>query len=84
MAKEGKLELEVEVSDNELVLIAAPLGEDVAARIAKVRLAVKLADVPWRLVADAIVGPDEVAVRHRVRLLLDLPQILGVARRRRR
>ena len=59
-------------------------GDDLAARIAEVDSAVELADVPRRLFADAIDGADEVAVGHRVRRLLELPQILGQARHRRR
>src|SRR5207247_9463221 len=55
-----------------------------AARIAKIALAVELADVPWLLVADPVDGADEVAVGHRVGGLLQLPQIFGEPRHGRR
>src|SRR3954451_20349126 len=67
----------VEVGDDERVLIARGHGQHLAARIAKVALAVKLADVPWRFVADAIDRADEVAVGDGVRGLFELPEILG-------
>ena len=38
--------VEVEVGDDELVLVARRLGDDLAARVAEVALAVELADVP--------------------------------------
>ena len=53
------------------------VDEHLAARVAEVRLPVELADGPRLLGADAVDGADEVAVRHRVRRLLELPQVLG-------
>src|SRR5436305_5680775 len=67
----------IEVRDHERVLIARGHREHLAARIAEVALAVKLADVPRRLVADAVDGADEVAVRDGVGGLLELPEIFG-------
>src|SRR3954454_16554088 len=67
----------VEVGDDESVLIARRDGKHLAARIAEVALSVKLADVPRRFVADAVDRADEVAVRDRVRRLLELPEIFG-------
>src|SRR4051795_4308512 len=67
----------VEVGDDEGVLIARRDGEHLAARIAEVALAVKLADVPRRFVADAVDRADKVAVRDGVRGLLELPEIFG-------
>src|SRR5436853_7479825 len=67
----------VEVRGHERVLIARGDGEHLAARIAEVALAVKLADVPGRFVADAVDGADEVAVGDGVRRLLQLPEIFG-------
>ena len=58
--------------------------EDLPARIAEVALPVELADVPRRLGPDAVDGADEVAVRDRVRRLLELPQVLRQPRDRRR
>src|SRR3954452_20802363 len=67
----------VEVGDDEGVLIARRDGEHLAARIAEVALAIKLADVPRRFVADAVDRADEIAVRDGVRRLLELPEIFG-------
>src|SRR6185503_3945556 len=46
------------------------------ARIAEVTLPVELSDVPRLLVADAIDGADEITIRHRMRRLLEPPEIL--------
>src|SRR4051812_730203 len=67
----------VEVGDDESVLIARGHRQHLAAWIAEVALAVKLADVPWRFVADAVDGTDKVAVGDGVRGLLELPEIFG-------
>src|ERR1700676_2387328 len=67
--------VEIEIRDQNLVLIAARLRDDLAARIAEVALAVELADVPGLLGAYAINCAHEISVRHRVRRLLQLPQI---------
>src|SRR3954471_17898258 len=64
----------VEVGDDESVLIARSHRQHLPARIAEIALAVKLADVPWCFVADAIDRADEVAVRDGVRGLLELPE----------
>src|SRR4029077_17097756 len=68
--------VEAELADDQLVLVLAPARQDLAARIDEVRVAVELTDVPRRLGADAVDRADEVAIRHRVRGLLDLPQVL--------
>src|SRR5688572_12629755 len=70
-------ELEIEVGDDQLVAIAAADRDDLPAGIAEVALAVELADVPGRFVADAIDRADEVPVGNGVRRLLQLPEILG-------
>src|SRR3954451_4772850 len=57
----------VEIGDDERVLIAGRDGKHLAARIAEVALAVKLADVPRRFVADAVDRADEIAIRDGVR-----------------
>src|SRR5260221_3947377 len=77
-------EIQIQIRDHELVLVAAALGDQAAARIAEVALAVELADVPGRLGADAVDRPHEIAVRDRVCGLLELPEILREARDRRR
>ena len=58
--------------------------EEVPARVDDVRRAVEAADVPRRLGADAVRRRDEVAVRHGVRGLLELPEVLREAGDRRR
>src|SRR4029079_16131915 len=45
--------------------------------VAEIALAVKLADVPRLLVADAVDGADEVAVGDGVRRLLQFPEAFG-------
>jgi len=59
------------------VLVAWRLGDDLAARIAKVTLAIEFADVPGQLVAHAIDRADEVAVGDGMRGLFQLPKVLG-------
>src|SRR5918993_762398 len=73
---------QIEVSDDELLAVAAANRDDLPAWIAEVALAVKLADVPRCFVADSVDGADEVAIRDRVRRLLQLPEILGESRDR--
>src|ERR1700675_1603069 len=67
--------VEIEIGDQHFVFIAAGLGEDLAARIAEVTLAVKLADVPRLFPSDAVDCAHEVAVRRGVCGLLQFPQI---------
>src|SRR5256885_15190800 len=69
--------LEVELRGDEGVLVALGDGQELSARVAEVALPVELADVPRRLVADAVDGADEVAVGDGVRRLLELPEVLG-------
>src|SRR5262249_56163998 len=71
--------VEIEISDQEFVFVAAALRDDLAARIAKVALAVKLADLPRRLGANAIDGSDEVLVGHGMGGLLEFPEIFRKA-----
>src|SRR5437879_8790175 len=71
--------VQVQLSNKQLVFIAAGLRDDLPARVAEVALAVELADFPRPLVADAVDGGDEVAVGHGVRGLLELPEIFGQA-----
>ena len=66
----------VEVGDDEFVLIPGAFGDDLAARVAEITLAVKFADVPRCLCADAVDRTDKIAVRNSVCWLLELPQIL--------
>src|SRR5581483_7913681 len=65
--------IEVEVRDQHLVFIPAGLGNDLAARIAKVALSIELADRPRLLRAHAIDSAYEILVRDRVRRLLQFP-----------
>src|SRR3989442_7906829 len=72
--------VQVQLSNKQLVFIAAGLRDNLPARVAEVALAVELADFPRPLVADAVDGGDEVAVGHRMRGLFELPEIFGEAR----
>src|SRR5688572_3897804 len=76
-------EVEVEVGHDQLVLVAAADREDLPVGVAEVRRPVELAEVPGLLAADAVVGADEVAVGDGHGRLLDLPEVVAVAGRRR-
>src|SRR5207245_6615013 len=52
------------------------LREEVAAGVHEITRAVELTDVPGRFAAHAIDAAHEVAVRDRVRRLLELPEVL--------
>ena len=65
--------VEIEIGDQHLIFVPAGLGDDLAARIAEVALAVKLADIPWRFPAHTINRTDEVSVGGGVRRLLEFP-----------
>ena len=69
--------VEIEVGYQHFVLIAGGLGDDLAARVAEVALAVKLANIPGLLVPHAIDGPNEVAVGDGVGRLLQFPELFG-------
>src|SRR5882672_5414759 len=67
--------VEVEVGDHQFVFVAAGLGDDLAAGIAEVTLAVELADVPGGFGAHAVQCADEVSVGDGVRGLFEFPQV---------
>src|SRR5450631_1263135 len=67
--------VEIEIGDQHFVFIAAGLGEDFAARIAEITLAVKFSDIPRRFRSYAVDRAHEVAVRRGVGGLLQLPQM---------
>src|SRR5262249_29439007 len=67
--------VQVEVGHDNLVFIAAGLGDDLATGVAEVTLAVELADVPGLLRAYAVDGADEISVGNGVRGLLQFPQV---------
>src|ERR1043165_3982278 len=72
-------QVEVEVGDDDLVLVAAGLGDDLAAGVAEVGLSVELADVPGGLAPDAVDGADKVLVGDGVGRLLELPEVFAEA-----
>src|SRR5216683_7893235 len=74
--------VEIEIGDQHFVFIAAGLGEDLAARIAEVTLAVKLSNVPGLFPTNTIDRTDEVSVRRGVSGLLEFPQIFRESRDR--
>src|SRR6185369_7162746 len=76
--------VQIKIGNHELIRISRRLGNDLSARVAKVTLAVELADVPWLLVPDPIDCADEVAVGNRVRRLFELPKVFRKSRDGRR
>src|SRR5690606_27705561 len=54
--------VEVEIGDDQLVLVAGTLRDNLSARVGEIALSIELADVPRRLGADAVDRADEVAV----------------------
>ena len=72
--------VEVEVADEQLLVVrVADVTDELAPRVDEVGLAVEVV-VTQRLDADPVDRADEVAVRQRMRDLLDAPQVLGEAR----
>src|SRR6185437_12515354 len=69
--------IEIQVGGEDFVAVAGSFGDDLAARVAKVALAVELAYVPGSFAPDAIDGCDEVAVRDGVGRLLEFPEIFA-------
>src|SRR5262249_53396568 len=67
--------VQVQVGHYKLICVARSLGDDFAARVAEIALAVKLAYVPGLFVAHAIDRADEIAVCDGVRRLFKLPEI---------
>ena len=67
----------IEIGDDEFVLVTRALGDDLAARVAEIALAVKFADVPRGLGADAVDRTDKIAVRDGVCRLFEFPEIFG-------
>src|ERR1043165_2335977 len=68
--------VQVQIGNDESILIVRSLGNDLAARIPEVALAIEFADVPRLLVSDAIDRAHEVAIRDGMRRLLKFPKIL--------
>src|SRR5581483_9563586 len=71
--------VQVEIGDDDVVGVARACGEDAAARIAEVTLAVELADAPGFFPAGSVDGADEVAVGDGVGRLFEFPQVFGQA-----
>src|SRR5688572_25193483 len=71
--------VEIEIGDDQRILVARRFGHELSARIAKITLPVKFANVPGLFVTDAIDGADEISVCYRMSWLLYPPQILGKA-----
>src|SRR5215471_17176487 len=69
--------VEVQVRNDDFVLIAAGLSDDLAARIAEIALAIKLADAPRLFGSNAINRADKITIRNRVSRLFKFPQVLG-------
>src|SRR5262245_22099807 len=72
--------IEIQIRDDNLFLTARSFGDDLAARGAKITLAIKFSDVPWILAPDAIYRADEVAVSDGMGRLLQFPKIFAQTR----
>src|SRR5262249_61925225 len=68
--------VEIQVGHDQRILISRGLRDDLSAWVAKITLAIELADIPRLLVPDAIDRTDEVAVCDGMRWLLEFPQVL--------
>ena len=73
--------VEIKIGDYDFIFIPAGLRDNLSPRIAEITLAVKLANAPWLLYADAIDGADEISVGDGVRGLFELPQDIPRVRR---
>src|SRR3990172_4714004 len=69
-------DVQIHFRGDELVLILAPLRQELAPRVDEVAVAVKLPDAPRFLFPHPVEAAHEVAVRDRVRRLLELPEVL--------
>src|SRR5450755_381490 len=69
--------IQVEVRHQHFVFVAAGLGKNLAPRIAKVTLAVKLANAPGFLFTHTVDGADKITVGDGMRRLLQFPQVFG-------
>src|SRR5262249_4616565 len=69
--------VQIEVGRQYFVFIARGLGDNLSARITKITRAIEFSDVPRRFHTYAVDRSNVVAIRHRVRRLLDLPQVLA-------
>src|ERR1700721_2123040 len=67
--------VQVKVGDHHFVLIPAGLGDNFAARIAEVALAVELPNAPWLFDAHAVDSAHKIAIGYSVRRLFEFPQI---------
>src|SRR6266850_6150330 len=56
--------VEIQIGDQHFILIAAGLRDDRPTRITEIALAVKLADIPRFLAADAIDCPHKISIRY--------------------
>ena len=77
--------VEVEVAHDQLLVMGrSDVADELSARVDEVALAVEIVVAVLGLDADPVDGPDVVAVGHGVADLLDPPEVLRQAARRRR
>src|SRR5712692_6264853 len=67
--------IKIQIGDEELILVAAGLLDDFAARIAEIALAVEFANFPGSFGADTVDGGNEISVGDGVSGLLEFPEI---------
>ena len=72
--------IKVKVGNEQLILVAACLRDDLTARVAKIALAVKLANLPRLLPTHSIDRSHKIAIRRGMGGLFQLPEILGKPR----
>ena len=65
--------VEVDIGNNDGVLVAGRLCDDLPTWVTEITLTIEFADVPGLFVTDTVDGADEVTVRDRVRGLFQLP-----------
>src|SRR5207249_9175949 len=78
-------QIEIQIGNDDGILIAGRLSNNLSPGIAEVTLTVKLTDVPGLFMANTIDCTDKISIRHRMRGLLELPEIFrqpGDGRRR--
>src|SRR6202162_2454172 len=68
-------QVQVKVGDHYFVFVPAGLGDNFAARIAEVALAIELPNAPWLFDAHAVDGAHKITIGYRVRGLFEFPQI---------
>src|ERR1017187_7456909 len=73
-------QVQIQIGGQDFIAIARRLGDNLAPRIAEVARAVEFADIPGSFHAHAVDGGDVITIRHRMRGLFQLPEVLAQSR----